>query len=549
MAVFEESIERAIATEGRTGRVRADKAEVVPRLPVLLSIAAKNSPVGLAVVMSGKIRWANDAFGDAVSDLAGEIADHASLLRAGQPSSLAALLDVLPSDSRSEVLLYGETMGGITVVASVASPAHSSASGGASHLDAITGLPDRAELEDALSREFGDQTIAMMLVDVDGFGELTSRHGHHAGDEILREVARRLLSASRASEVVYRYGRDEFVILARDLNAANEECGSRMSERLVRAVSSTPIMLGDDEIFVTINAGLAHGVTGAEAGAILEQVEAAMSETLPSGGNRSVMFMSQVCDGLAADQRMVREIDRAIRASSFELLYQPIVALDSGETVGHEALLRLVLRDDQVLAPGQFLDHAKDAGMMDAIDEWVLARAIEDLAHSRSSTPLGMSINISESIFESNTLPQYVEGLIARLEVDPELLVLEFTELAILSDQAHVGAQLKLLAGLGVRIALDDFGTGYSSLTHLSHLHIDIIKLDKRFVNHVDMEGAANSVARVVVAVGNALGCDVVAEGIERNEERVALLELGCRYGQGFYYGHPAPLPLHTPRA
>ena len=187
--------------------------------------------------------------------------------------------------------------------------------------------------------------------------------------------------------------------------------------------------------------------------------------------------------------------------------------------------------------------------MMDAIDEWVLARAIEDLARSRSSTPLGMSINISESIFKSNTLPQYIEGLIARLDVDPELLVLEFTELAILSDQAHVGAQLKLLAGLGVRIALDDFGTGYSSLTHLSDLQIDIIKLDKRFVNHVDMEGAANSVARVVVAVGNALGCDVVAEGIERNEQRVALLELGCRYGQGFYYGHPAPLPLHTPRA
>ena len=543
MAAFEESIERAIATEGRTGRDRADEAELVPRLPVLLSIAAKNSPVGLAVVMSGKIRWANDAFGDAVSDLAGEIAHHASLLRADQPSSLAALLDVLPSDSRSEVLLYGETMGALTVVASVASSTRSSAGGGASHFDAVTGLPDRTEMEDALRGEFGDQTIEMILVDVDGFGELTSRHGHHAGDEILREVARRLLSASPASDVVYRYGRHELVILGRDLNAANEECGSRMSERLVRAVSSTPIMLGHDEIFVTISAGLAHGVTGADAPAILEQVDAAMSETVPSGGNRSVMFLSQVCDGFAADQHMVREIDTAIRASSFELLYQPIVALDSGQTVGHEALLRLVLRDDQVLAPGQFLDHAKDAGMMDAIDEWVLARAIEDLARSRSSTPLGMSINISESIFKSNTLPQYVEGLIARLDVDPELLVLEFTELAILSDQAHVGAQLKLLAGLGVRIALDDFGTGYSSLTQLTDLHIDIIKLDKRFVNHVDMEGADNSVARVVVEVGNALGCDVVAEGIERNEQRVALLDLGCRYGQGFYYGHPAPLP------
>ena len=549
MTAFNERVEKAVAIERRANHRRTEAANVANELGALASIAAINSPVGLAVVINGEIRWASDVFASDVGCLASEIAERVDRLRPDQPTSLMALLDMSPGDSRSEVLLYGGTTGSVMVVASMAGSAHSSHDGECPRLDPVTGLPDQSEIEDLLSREFVDEAIGVILIEVDSFGDPNNRHGHGAGDEVLREVARRLLVASRTGDAVYRYRGDRFVILGRDLATATAEYDSTMSTRLEAAVSSTPITLEDDEIFVTISAGVGHAETSADVRATLEQVDAAMSRTKRADASRSHPSTSQESDDITADERMAREVHGAIRAGKFELLYQPIVALDSGETFGHEALLRLILPDDVLIAPAQFLDHAAEAGMMNAVDEWVLARAIGDLAQGASRHPRGVSINLSPSILESGTLPQYVEGLIATFDVDPELLVLEFTESTILSDQADVGAQLEQLAASGVRIALDNFGTEYSNLTQLSDMKIDVIKLDKKFVSNVDTEGGYNASAQVVIAIADTLGCDVVAEGIERSEQRVALLELGCRYGQGFYFGQPASLPRRPPES
>ena len=545
MVSFDHRIEKALANEVRAGRRSADAVTSARPLDAFASMAATHSPVGLAVVVNGEIRWANNAFEGAVGDLGAGIADQAARLEADQPTSLATLVDLVPDDGRSGIPLYGSVAEAFTVVASVTGSFGTSRSERTRSLDAVTGLPDRTEMEKALNGGSGQIPLDVMFIDVGGFDELIHRYGFRAGEQILREVGQRLLLASRAGDVVYRCEDDEFVVLGPDLSAADDAAGNTMARRLVRAVSSTPILIDDDEeVFISVTAGLGRVDSGSSGPAVTEGVDMAISRHDEKLGEASVAPERRPADRSTVDDR--DEIREAIQGHRFELHYQPIVELESGETVGHEALLRLVLRHDRLLSPGQFMGQAEAMGVTDAIGEWVVSRAIHDLAHGAATRSRGMSINISPTHFESNTLVPYVESVIADLEVDPELLVIEITESAILSGRMEVGVQLKELAALGVRIALDDFGTGYSSLTHLSELQIDVIKLDNRFVDRIDMEGSDNSVAEVVIAVGRTLGCDVVAEGIERNEQRLALLALGCRYGQGYYFGYPAPLPRYS---
>ena len=545
MASFHHRIERALANEARAGRRSADATRPID---ALASIAAMHCRVGLAVLANGEIRWSNPDFDETVGDLGREIADRVERLEADRPTDLAALVDLSPDDCRSEIPLYGYVGEAFTVVTVVTGSFGASRSDRTRSTDPVTRLPDRTGMERDLTLPSRQIPLDVMFIDVGDFDELSERYGPSAGEQILREVRRRLLEASQAEDVVYRNGIHEFVILGPDMRAAHDETGDPISRRFVRAVSSTPILLDgedgeDEEVFVTVTAALGRVETGSSGSASTERTQASTSraeetrdDVTPHG--------SWAHDEVAVERRA--EITDAIHARQFELHYQPIVTLETGETVGHEALLRLVLRDDLLLAPAEFMAQAETMGAAEEVGEWVASRAIHDLVNGEPTRSLGMSINVSPAHFASRSLPRFLEGVIGAFDVDPELLVVEISESAILSDEIDVAVELKELAALGVRIALDDFGTGYSSLTHLADLQIDVIKLDNRFVSHIDMERSDNSIAEVVMAVGRTLGCDVVAEGIERNEQRLALLELGCPYGQGYYFGYPSPLPSYS---
>ncbi len=496
--------------------------------------------LGVALLAHDSVLFADPNFEAAVGGLIPELADRARLLRTESPAVLSSLLDLPTGHASSDTLLYGHGSGALQAVVSVvlgAGPVCVTPRA----IDALTGLPTRDGLMRVLHDRVPGSELDLMFVNVDRLGQINARHGRVAGDDVLRQIASRILDCSRTADSVYRYGADEFVLVGPRLHLAETGGVNTLSQRIIEAVSAAPIVLERGEVQVTVSAGLVQASDETTPDGILQQADAALAAAKRGGGNRSVVFDRSLKAEADLREQRVADVRRAIWSDGFELRYQPIIDLATSVVVGHEALLRLVCPDATVLAPAEFMPHAESAGMMPAIGEWVLETAVSDLARHPADARLGMSINVSPSQFESGVLPAYVEELLARTGVDPTTLVLEVTETAILRDQDLVRAQLDRIASTGIRIALDDFGTGFSSLSHLADLPVDILKIDKSFVDAVGTKSNAADVASLVIAAGAILNCDVVAEGIETETQRRVLQSLGCKYGQGFLLGHPRP--------
>ncbi|WP_273386838.1 EAL domain-containing protein [Thermomonas hydrothermalis] len=413
--------------------------------------------------------------------------------------------------------------------------------------DPLTGLPNRLQLLERLAqaiahaRQTPDACFAVLFMDLDRFKVVNDSMGHAVGDELLIEAGRRIVASVRSTDVVARLGGDEFAILADGLDgpAMAEELGMRVLDAL-----NAPIWIAGRELFPGASIGIAMWHPRYRSGEeMLRDADAAMYRAKAEGRDRCVLFDEQMHRQALRSLDMEMDLRRAIQTERFVPYYQPIVALESGATVGHEALLRWHHEQNGLLVPGEFLDVGEDSGLIEQIDWLMYTRVVHDVA--RNVLPGYVAINVSPLHFRAPDFAERLLNLLDQAGVAPVRVRVEITEVALLDDAPRTRESLALLKRHGVCAQLDDFGTGFSALSYLHRFPITSLKIDRSFVSGLESDSSTESVAviRAIVALAGSLGIELIAEGVETRHQRDRLQALGCHYGQGFLFSPPVPLP------
>lgn len=421
---------------------------------------------------------------------------------------------------------------------------------GALH-DPLTGLPNRRLLDDridvALARagRNGD-LVALLFCDLDRFKEINDRHGHEAGDEVLRQLANRLRLALRPSDSLARLGGDEFVVVCSDMRSIPE--AASIARRVMSAVEA-PVETSAGSVQLTVSIGIAAvagaDAASAEAGTLLRNADAAMYRAKSRGGNRWELFDAAMQERARHRLELEGQLQEALERREFALVYQPIVRLADGKTAGMEALLRWEHPTMGTLSPGYFLEAAETSGLIVPIGDWVLSTATQQLQAWRKTQPdLYVSVNVSGRQVGEQGLRQFLTHHSRTGDLADGSLRLELTESVLIEYTAAVESDLARAVGLGIRIGIDDFGTGFASLGYLQQFPVTFLKIDRSFVSELDggsraARGTRPALLAAILELCRTLQLEAVAEGVEREGEAAALLEMGCPYGQGFLYSHP----------
>lgn len=425
--------------------------------------------------------------------------------------------------------------------------------------DPLTGLPNRslvlARIEEHLARP-GTGALALLFIDLDRFKVLNDGLGHMAGDVLLERFAERLQQSVRAGELAARLGGDEFAILVTAPSARAAAVAARAAAERVHQFLYPPFSISQHDMTVSASIGIAVAKAGGQADDLLRHADIAMYQAKRAGGAQHRFFSGAQEE--AALQRMELEIwlRRSLADDTLVLHAQPIIALDSGEIVGFETLIRGRHPERGLLAPSEFLLVAEETGLMPDLDRWVLYRsllALRDWRNAPSHFTGYVSVNISAQSLDQPDLAEQIADTLRRLQLPAEALQVEITESSMVRDLAAAVQTVQRIQALGVRIAIDDFGTGYSSLTHLSRVPADVLKVDGTFVQRLDVSEQDAEIVRLVLALSRAMDVETVAEGIETAEQARLLRLLGCRFGQGFFFQRPveardASLLLSTAR-
>jgi diguanylate cyclase (GGDEF)-like protein/PAS domain S-box-containing protein len=409
--------------------------------------------------------------------------------------------------------------------------------------DSLTGLANRVLFRDRVERALtgDDGVVGLLLVDLDDFKLVNDTMGHGTGDELLVAVAARLTSVLRHRDTAARLGGDEFAILVEGATGAGEieEIAARVVDKLAAPLD----VAGGLTTSVSVGVATTPGVRGAAE--MLSQADLALYAAKGAGKGRWRRYEPGL--HLAAVDRLeIRtELERAITSGAFALRYQPIVELHSGAMVGVEALVRWRHPRRGLVSPADFIHVAEETGLVVPLGSWVLNCALADLAgwreESAPGTGVTMSVNVSALQIRDPGFLDTLVGALTRWDVPAESLVLEITETALLADDARVSTDLAALRELGLRIAIDDFGTGYSSLDYLRRHAIDILKIDRSFINGMESSSRQAALVGSIVHLARALELRVVAEGVETAAQRDALLRAGGGLAQGYLFSGPVP--------
>lgn len=408
--------------------------------------------------------------------------------------------------------------------------------------DPLTLLANRTLFHDrvlhALTRaQRSGGRAALIFLDVDNFKNINDSLGHDAGDRLLQDVAQRIVQASRSSDTVARLGGDEFGILLENVSTAADV--ERVANALIESLG-TPFSLDGREVGVTASVGVAFSGPDTTAKALLSNADLAMYHAKAAGKNRHVIFQPQMQTLLHERLRLEADVGRALAREEFFLEYQPIVDLGTRSLLGVEALVRWRHPEAGVLMPASFIHVLEECGQIAALGCWVLKRACRDVCAWRSSiagaSGLRLAVNISAHHLQHGELARDVLEALQGSGLEAGNLVIELTESTMMYNTEVNLERFHRLKAIGVKLAIDDFGTGYSSLSYLHRFPIDIVKIDRSFVNGLTSSGDGPELARAVITLGETLGLDTVAEGIELEPQVTALLGLGCVAGQGFLF-------------
>ncbi|OEY69250.1 diguanylate phosphodiesterase [Rheinheimera salexigens] len=411
------------------------------------------------------------------------------------------------------------------------------------YYDVLTGLANRSYFREQLRKAIamsqrGYYNFALLYFDLDEFKRINDTLGHDAGDELLKEVARRLTSRLRAEDTIARLGGDEFAVILAAINDRNQ--ASLIARNLQQAFAE-PVKLGQHEVAISASIGITIAPEdAAEEELLLKHADLAMYEAKARGRN-TFQFYSPELNEVAKERLLIEnQLREAIKQNQFMLYYQPKIDLRDNSLLGYEALLRWLRPDNTLVAPARFMTVAENTGLIVPIGEWIIWEACRFITRQHNQGNLiTLAINLSVRQFKDENLPEVVERIIQRTGADPQYLMFEITESMLMGDTDAAISQLNQLKRLGVSLSIDDFGTGYSSLSYLKRFPVDELKIDRSFVRDIPENRNDMNIVSAIIAMAQKMGLQVVAEGVETAEQVEFLRKNACYHVQGYYFSMP----------
>jgi diguanylate cyclase (GGDEF)-like protein/PAS domain S-box-containing protein len=413
--------------------------------------------------------------------------------------------------------------------------------------DPVTGLPNRALFTErlglALAGRSADSSCSVCFIDIDRFKRINDSLGHEAGNQVLDEIARRLTAVLRPDDTLARIGADEFAILCNNVGGVLEAIA--IADR-VQAPLGRPLRTGGADIRLSASIGVSIAEPGDDGDAtrLIEDAEAAMYRAKLRGGSRAELFDAEMRESAVSAVVMEEELQRAIDRGELRLFYQPILDLASGIVVGAEALVRWQHPERGLLSPDKFLGLAEESGLIVPLGAWVVNEAcirLADWKRRDPDRPMKLQVNLGARELTHPDAVTTVLGAMRRCGVAPANLCIEVTEGTAMVDGDSGFQALRELSGEGLPVAIDDFGTGYSCLNQLRRMPVDIVKIDRCFVNNMVDSPTDRELVGAMIGMARALDLAVVAEGIETEEQATILRDLGVDFAQGFLFARPLP--------
>lgn len=416
--------------------------------------------------------------------------------------------------------------------------------------DPLTQLRNRAALETVLESSLAEQALngapALLLIDLDSFKGINDSLGHSAGDAVLKIVAERLRSSVRKIDTVARLGGDEFAVVLQNTAAADAQ---RVARSMVNSLSQ-PLSVEETELSIGASVGVAIAKQDDSALDLILHADTAMYAAKNNSNANVVVFRAALLNARQRHSALAAELQNAIENHEMVLHYQPIVELATGRLVGLEALVRWQHPQRGLVMPDEFIGLAEEIGAMADLAAWVLHTALSQLRRWRETFSLDpsitMRINISATQLQRPELLDDVKRLLLAEEIEPSALVLELTEYSMVTGNEWDLYSFRGLRNLGVGLAIDDFGTGYSSISYLRALPVDGVKLDKSLIGDPVIDGAERPFIAAILQLIKSCQLDATFEGVETQQQATMLTELGCKNGQGYYFGRPVPASAIT---
>ncbi|WP_433083649.1 putative bifunctional diguanylate cyclase/phosphodiesterase [Dactylosporangium sp. CA-052675] len=414
--------------------------------------------------------------------------------------------------------------------------------------DSLTGLANRVlfgdRVEQAVFRGRRDGSlVGVLFIDLDDFKIVNDTLGHAVGDELLQAVGKRITAELRPTDTVARLGGDEFAALIEADSIADLELAA---ERINLALAE-PFAVAGESVNGISSIGLSTTIDANSAEELMRQADLALYVAKGAGKGQWRRYQSDLHTAVLERLELRAALDQAVKESQFVLQYQPIVDLETGVPLGFEALVRWNHPTRGMIAPGHFIEVAEESGLIVPMGRMVLQQALNTAGRWQRSTAPGalryISVNVSARQFRTPGFVEEVRQMLRTSGVEPGTLLLEITESLLLRNDDTVRADLDALRAMGIRLAIDDFGTGYSSLSYLQHMPIDVLKIDKSFIDDMLSSAQQRAVVTAIVQLAQTFNLSVVAEGVEQAGQREALQQIGCPYGQGYLFARPLSEP------
>jgi diguanylate cyclase (GGDEF)-like protein/PAS domain S-box-containing protein len=412
------------------------------------------------------------------------------------------------------------------------------------HFDSLTGLPNRALLQDRLKQALAaasrhKKQLSLLFLDLDHFKNINDSLGHDVGDLLLQAVAERLQGCVREGDTVSRLGGDEFVVVLLDIQKSDN--AAYVAQKIVDELA-VPFSLGEHVLYVTSSIGISlFPEDGRNSDILIRNADSAMYSA-KTGGRNDYRFFTQDMNEQAL-ARLALEIDlrQALALGEFRLHYQPQISSETGKVIGMEALIRWQHPVRGMVSPASFIPLAEELGLIVSIGDWVLREACRQNRawQVQGLPPVPIAVNLSALQFLQQNLPDKIHAILEETGLEPRYLELELTESTFMQDAEQTITMLQTLKAMGLQLAIDDFGTGYSSLSYLKRFPIDKLKIDQSFVRHLASDPDDAAIARTIINMGHSLRLEVIAEGVETAEQLVFLETEGCDHIQGYYFSKP----------